>query len=75
MSSLPRADLGVGRRFDRRMSRFVRVLYSFTAEEEGELSVKAGDLYLLKGAWRAPPLSLSSPPRAPVAALVTARPR
>ena len=31
-------------------SRFVRVLYSFNAEEAGELSVRAGDLYLLKGA-------------------------
>jgi len=31
-------------------SRFVRVLYSFNAEEAGELSVRAGELYLLKGA-------------------------
>ena len=32
-------------------SRLVRVLYSFDAEDAGELSVKAGDLCLLKGAF------------------------
>jgi len=31
-------------------ARFVRVLYSFNAEEAGELSVRAGEVYLLKGA-------------------------
>lgn len=30
------------------MSLLHRILYSFTAEEEGELSVKAGDLVVLK---------------------------
>lgn len=30
------------------MSLLNQILYSFTAEEEGELSVKAGDLVVLK---------------------------
>jgi hypothetical protein len=29
----------------------LRVLYDFTAEEDGELSVRAGDLVALVGAW------------------------
>ena len=33
------------------MSKLNRILYSFTAEEDGELSVKAGDLVVLKSAY------------------------